>query len=99
MKKKGVSMRKCLKVTVQGKVQDVSYRAFVQKHAQTFGIEGTVKNIEDGSVLIYACGAADKLDSFIDYIYKGPSAACVEDVIIEPFVNEKDFRGVFRVIG
>jgi acylphosphatase len=92
-------MRKCLKVTVQGKVQDVSYRAFVQKHAQILGIEGTVKNVEDGSVVIYACGTSDKLDGFIDQLYKGPSAARVEDVIIEPFVNEKDFRGVFRVIG
>lgn len=92
-------MRKCLKVTVHGKVQEVSYRAFVQKHAQTFGIEGTVKNVEDGSVLIFACGASDKLDSFIDYLYKGPSASRVEDVIIEPLLSDKDFRGVFRVIG
>ncbi len=92
-------MSKCLKVTVKGKVQDVSYREFVQKHAQKFGVEGTIKNLDDGSVLIFACGQTDKLENLIDQLYKGTSAARVEDVIIEPFVNEKDFRGAFRVIG
>lgn len=92
-------MRKCLKVTVQGKVQEVAYRAFVQKHALSLGIEGTIQNMEAGSVVIYACGPSDKLDVLIDYLYKGSSAARVEDVIIEPYLNEKDFRGVFRVIG
>lgn len=92
-------MRKCLKVTVHGKMQDSVYRAFVQKHAHNLGIEGTIQHMEDGVVVMYACGASDKLDSLIDQLYKGASASRIEDVVIEPYMNEKDFRGVFRIIG
>jgi len=92
-------MRRCLKATVFGKVQGVSYRAFVQKHAQILGIEGTIQNDEHGNVIIYACGRSEKLDNLIDLLYKGPSHASVQDVLVEPFMSEKDFRGVFRVIG
>ena len=92
-------MRKCLKITVLGKVQGVSYRAFVQKNAQTLAIEGTVQNAEDGSVIIYACGGSDNLDKLIDLLYKGTTQSSVKDIVAEPFLNEKDFRGVFRIIG
>jgi acylphosphatase len=92
-------MRKCLKIAVVGKVQGVAYRAFVQKQAKTLGIEGTVQNTDDGNVLVYACGPVDQLDKFIDFLYKGSSASDVKDVQAEPFSLEKDFRGVFRIIG
>lgn len=92
-------MRKCLKIHVTGKVQNVAYRAHAQKHAQALGIEGTAQNADDGSVVIYACGPADALDKFIDLLYKGTPESQVADISAEPFVNEKDFRGVFRVIG
>ena len=92
-------MRKCLKIHVSGKVQNVSYRAHAQKHAQVLGIEGTVQNTDEGSVVIYACGQSEHLDKFIDALYKGTSESKIVDLIAEPLVNEKDFRGVFRIIG
>jgi acylphosphatase len=92
-------MRKCLKIHVLGKVQAISYRTAAQKHAQNLGIEGVVQNAEDESVIIYACGPSDNLDKFIDFLYKGTSDSKIIDLIAEPFVNEKDFRGVFRIIG
>lgn len=92
-------MRKCLKIHVSGKVQNVSYRAYAQKNAQALGVEGTVQNTDEGNVIIYACGQSDQLDKFIDALYKGTSDSKVVDVMAEPFVNEKDFRGVFRIIG
>lgn len=92
-------MRKSLKISVSGKVQGVSYRAFVQKHAQALGIEGTAQHAEDATVIIYACGLAANLEKFIDALYKGTPEAKISDLFVEPFVNEKDFRGVFRVIG
>ncbi len=92
-------MRKCLKIKVMGKVQGVSYRATAQKHAQSLSIEGTIQNSDDGSVVIYACGPSEKLDKFIDLLYKGTPESTINDLLAEPFVNEKDFRGVFRIIG
>lgn len=95
-------MKQCVKITVLGKVQEVSYRKFVQESAQKLGIEGTVQNIDDSKkriVVINACGLSDKLDELIDCLYEGTKKSEVEDVQVEPLLIKKDFRGVFRIIG
>ena len=92
-------MNRCLKIRISGKVQGVLYRQFAQKSAQKLGIEGTVQNMDDGSVLIHICGLSDKLDDFIDTLYKGTPKSKVEDISTEPLRQEKDYRGVFRIIG
>lgn len=92
-------MKKSLKITVLGKVQGVGYREFVQKQAQKMNIVGTVQNNPNGEVIIYATGSAESLESLIDVLYQGSSKALVKDVIAESLASEKDFRGVFRVIG
>ena len=91
--------KKCIRITVYGKVQGVGYREFVQKHASTEKIEGSIQNSEDGSVLVIAAGSPDNLDNLIDYIYQGSPKSSVEEVAIEIATGAKDFRGVFRVIG
>lgn len=91
--------KKCIQITVYGKVQGVGYREFVKKHAGAEKIEGSIRNNEDGSVLILAAGDSDNLDNLIDYIYQGSPQSSVEEVAIEIATNVKDFRGVFRVIG
>jgi acylphosphatase len=92
-------MRKCLKIRVFGNVQGVAYRAYTQKQAQQLSIEGSVQNAEDGTVIIFACGNSEHLDKFIDMLYKGTAQSKVQDVAAEPLMNEKDFRGAFRIIG
>ncbi len=92
-------MRRCVKIKVVGKVQGVSYREFVQKHATKLGVEGTAQNSEDGNVLIMACAISEKLDDLIDALYKGSPKSKIEDVLVEPLIPERDFRGVFRIIG
>lgn len=92
-------MRKCLKIKVSGKVQDSAYKSLAQKHAQNLGIEGTVQNSEDDCIVIMACGPSDNLDKFIDVLYKGTADSRVTNLVAEPFLSEKDFRSVFRIIG
>lgn len=93
-------MKQCVVITVSGKVQEVGYRKLVQKHAQTLDIEGIIQNAEDKhTVLIKACGQADKLDTFIGLLYKGTPTSLVEKVFVEPLLQEKSFREVFRIIG
>lgn len=93
-------MKKALKIKVSGKLQGVGYRAFVQKQAQSLGIEGTVQNTDDGQgVVIHVAGQADKLDNLIDLLYKGTSSSKISNLAVEPMISEKDFRGVFRIIG
>lgn len=92
-------MKRCIKITISGKVQNVSYRAFAQKKAQALGIEGTVQNADSENVIIYASGPAEQLDTFIDHLYEGTQDSQIKELTVEPFINEKDFRGVFRIIG
>lgn len=92
-------MRQCLKIIVTGKVQDVGFRHYVQKEAEKLNVEGTVHNVDDGSVHILVCGSSEKLDDLIDVIYNGTRKSKVENVLTEPLTQIKDFRGVFRVIG
>ncbi|MBU1007591.1 acylphosphatase [Candidatus Dependentiae bacterium] len=92
-------MRRCSRIVVRGKVQGVLYRDFVKKHAEELKIEGTVQNSNDGAVVINACGSSEKFEDFIDVLYKGPPKSHVEAVAEEPITHERDFRGVFRIIG
>jgi acylphosphatase len=92
-------MKQCVKIIITGHVQSVSYKEFIQKQAQKLHIEGTLQSHEVDDVLIVACGQSNDLDELIDHIYKGTPDIKIRDVIIEPFINEKNFRGVFRVIG
>ena len=92
-------MKRCLKIKVLGKVQNVLYRQFVRKNAEKLALAGTVQNDPDGSVLILVCGVSDKLDDLIDLLYKGSTKSKVENVVVEPLSEQRDFRGVFRVIG
>ncbi|HBS47893.1 TPA: acylphosphatase [Candidatus Dependentiae bacterium] len=92
-------MRRCLKILVTGKVQAVGYRKYVQAQATQLDIEGTIQNINDGSVNILICGKSTNLDEFIDVLYKGTKGSKVENVLVEPLSQTKDFRGVFRIIG
>ena len=92
-------MKQCTKIKVTGTVQGVFYRDFVKKQASKLEIEGTVQNNKDGSVVINACGLTEKIDLFIDSLYDGPPKSQVEDIFIEPMIERREFRGVFRIIG
>ncbi|MCK4651175.1 acylphosphatase [Candidatus Babeliales bacterium] len=92
-------MKRCVRIKVLGKVQGVFYRRFVQKNAEKIDIEGTIQNESDGGILVYACGLKEKLDDFIDILYKGSTQSKVSEVIVEPMSEKRDFRKVFRIIG
>lgn len=52
------------KFVVKGVVQRVGYRAFVLQVASNLGIKGTIRNLADGTVEIFADGAEDALRRF-----------------------------------
>lgn len=55
-------------LVVHGFVQGVGYRDFVKRLADDIGVRGTVKNQDDGSVLIVASAEKVLLDKFEDGI-------------------------------
>ena len=91
-------MKQCLKIIVSGKFPGETYQTYAQKHAISLSIEGTLQQAENNTFVIQACGLAENLDTFIDFLYKSPAAAKVTDLVAEPLISAKDFRGAFRII-
>lgn len=70
-------------VYVSGKVQGVYYRASTAKKAQTLGLRGWVKNLEDGRVEIWAQGEPENLEQLLRWCKKGPMLAKVRNIECE----------------
>lgn len=74
------AMKKHLNIRVTGKVQGVHFRDSTKAVADQLGITGHVCNKNDGSVYIEAEGDPFFLEQFIEWCYKGPDRAQVEQV-------------------
>lgn len=68
---------------VTGKVQGVFFRNSTQEKATEIGLKGTVKNLEDGSVEVYAQGPEERLRNLEQWLRKGPPAARVDHLYKE----------------
>ena len=73
-------VRRCL---VSGRVQGVYYRATAAERAQALGLSGHALNLPDGRVEVLACGSEHAVGEFIAWLWIGPSAAKVSDVVAE----------------
>ena len=67
-------------VIIRGRVQGVGYRAFVEDEAVTRGLEGWVRNRQDGSVEAVFAGPAEKVAMMIAGCGSGPRSAQVEGI-------------------
>jgi acylphosphatase len=67
-------------VVINGCVQGVGFRWYVQRAATTLGLAGEVRNRTDGSVQIEAEGAREALERLVDTARHGPSSADVGQV-------------------
>ena len=57
---------------VRGRVQGVGYRNFAQVAATGLGVKGYAKNLDDGSVEVYAIGSEEALRELSGILSKGP---------------------------
>jgi len=65
---------------VRGTVQGVGYRYFVQQVARELGVNGTVRNLRDGSVEVVAVGHERHLSELAGRLHIGPYGAEVREV-------------------
>ncbi len=68
---------------VKGRVQGVGYRAFAARVASKIGLQGGVRNLEDGRVELDVEGTKTHILILIDELRKGPPAAHVMAVDVE----------------
>lgn len=83
-----------IKAIIYGQVQGVGFRFTTTHLAKKIGVNGMVKNENDGSVYVEASGSKVQIEQFIDELAKGPSpSARVDKVIIEYVDSLKEYQG------
>ncbi len=70
-------------VYVSGKVQGVNFRGALQEEAENQGLNGWVRNLQDGRVEAIFEGDSETVRQMIEWCESGPSSADVDDVSVE----------------
>ena len=82
---------KTYRYLIEGSVQGVAFRYYTLKKAVELNIKGTVQNLYNGNVEIYAQGDPGDILLFEKFLKEGPSYASVSSVNRE----EPDYDKVF----
>ena len=77
-------------------MQLVMFRDYARRKANLLKIDGTVRNMPDGSVEIVAQGEESWLKRFVDFLHRGPALAKVEHVDVEWRDPTEEIEG-FRI--
>jgi acylphosphatase len=85
---------------IQGRVQGVGFRWFVQREAGQMDLRGWVRNTEEGEVEVVASGTEADLAELRASLRRGPRGARV-DRLIEHYLDEKEAENLsaFRIDG
>ena len=67
-------------IVVEGRVQGVGFRSYVQRKAALLGLNGYVMNMKDGKVRVRAEGVRDRIEDLARDLGKGPPLSKVEGV-------------------
>ena len=70
----------CRRSFVSGRVQGVFYRATCVRKAETLGLTGYARNLNDGRVEVLACGEAAAVEQFVAWLWEGSPASKVTAV-------------------
>lgn len=88
-------------ILISGRVQKVGFRACVKKIASDLHIAGTVINLADGRVRIYATGEPMIFEKFLSMVYACPRAVIreirVREISYKPFDDFSIIKGDSRI--
>jgi len=76
------------RLTIRGRVQGVGYREAMREEALRHGVAGWVRNRADGSVEALVQGDAARVSALVDWAWRGPPAASVAQVEVQPASQE-----------
>lgn len=92
---------KTYNILVMGRVQGVGFRACVRRIASDMNIRGTVMNLSDGKVQIYATGEPIVLEKFVSMLYGCPRAQVRDirttEILVRPFDDFSIIKNQSRV--
>ncbi|OGG85654.1 hypothetical protein A2392_02440 [Candidatus Kaiserbacteria bacterium RIFOXYB1_FULL_46_14] len=75
---------------INGKVQGVAYRTYVQDSATALNLTGYARNLPDGTVEVVAQGDPTILKEFVEHLHEGSLLAVVEGVAVEWHTAKKE---------
>jgi acylphosphatase len=90
-------MTKCVKISCILKITE-KFTASVQRRAHQLSLEGLMHVVMPEQIKIVVCGDKDRIDTFVDFLYDEGLLKKPFAIEVEPFLKDKDYRGVFRVI-
>lgn len=91
-------MKKCVKIVLHVPKLKGFLQNTVQEQARRLGLEGVAQVQPTSEVRIIAFGAKEAIDSFIDLVDKEAGKLGAAPVEVEPFIKDRDYRGIFRII-
>lgn len=80
----GETERKAIFLRIQGRVQGVWFRAWMQEEADKRGIQGWVRNRTDGTVEAMMVGTPEEVDGLLEACHNGPPLARVDKIDTQP---------------
>ena len=85
---------------IQGRVQGVGFRWFVQREAGELDLRGWVRNTEDGDVEVVASGNQAELAELRATLRRGPRGSRV-DRLVEHYLDDSEAADLssFRIDG
>jgi len=69
--------RRVVRLRIEGLVQGVGFRAFVEREGVALGLDGWVRNRRDGGVEAVIAGPAPQVDAMVARCQEGPAHARV----------------------
>ncbi|MEM4189348.1 MAG: acylphosphatase [Candidatus Caldarchaeum sp.] len=85
--------RVAVRVKVYGRVQGVFFRSSMKDVADEVGVDGWVRNVEDGSVEAMVAGEKAKVEQLVEWCRRGPPMARVERIIVEEIAETEHVKG------
>lgn len=86
---------------VSGVVQCVGFRYHTSRQAQTLGLSGYAKNLNDGRVEVLAVGESQQIEKLHAWLNIGPSSATVDNVVMSQIKDseQQNIRvGEFKIL-
>jgi acylphosphatase len=84
-------------VIVKGLVQGVGFRAMTRSQALKLGLKGSVRNLNDGTVEIYAQGPKPRLEKLIENLKKETNPGQITETFTDYFSIKTPFED-FRIL-
>lgn len=91
-------VNQALHAYVDGHVQGVGFRYFVEDFAQSLALTGWVRNLYDGRVEVWAEGSREDLDRLLAALQHGPGHSMVSEVKFD-WLTAKNIYQQFSIIA